>query len=401
MKECIHAVSYPSRKGLNPSVAAQFGADCAERVSKFHQSFPDYQPTPLVRLDNLSGHLGVAGIYVKDESPRFGLNAFKGLGGSYCLGAYMAQKLGLSMEELSFEFLCRDDIRERLGEITFVTATDGNHGRGVAWAANRLGHKSVVYMPKGSAAERLSNIQALGATASITDMNYDDTVRFAHAQAAKNGWVLVQDTAWSGYEEIPTLIMQGYTTLAQEAAEQLGDDIPTHIFLQAGVGSMAAAIAAFFADYYREKPPIITIIEPSKADCFYQTAKANDGKLHATTGDMDTIMAGLACGEPCTIAWDILRDTAAHYVSMPDYVAAKGMRVLGSPLGADGRIISGESGASTLGFAAEVLENDAYASLREQLSLDAQSKIFCISTEGDTDRANYRRVVWDGLYPSR
>ena len=401
MKECIHAVSYERGEGLAPSVAAQFGLDCAKRVSKFHQGFPEYQPTPLVRLESLSQRLGVAGIYVKDESHRFGLNAFKGLGGSYCLGAYMAQRLNLSMDEVSFELLCRGDIREKLGDITFVTATDGNHGRGVAWAASQFGQKSVVYMPKGSAAERLSNIQALGAEASITDMNYDDTVRFAHEQAEKNGWVLVQDTAWAGYEAIPTLIMQGYTTLVYEVAEQLGEDVPTHIFLQAGVGSMAAAIASFFADYYREKPPIITIIEPNKADCFYQTARANDGRLHATTGAMDTIMAGLACGEPCTLAWDILRGLASHYVSMPDYVAAKGMRVLGNPLGGDARIVSGESGASTLGFVAEILENEAYVPLREQLFLNGQSKIFCISTEGDTDRANYRRVVWDGLYPSR
>ena len=283
---------------------------------------------------------------------------------------------------------------------TFVTATDGNHGRGIAWTAHELGLKAVVYMPRGSAAERLENIRRLGAEAEITDLNYDDTVRFAAGCEREKGWILVQDTAWEGYETIPTWIMQGYTTLALEAAEQMGDEIPTHIFLQAGVGAMSGALSAFFADYYKEEKPTIVIVEPNKADCIYRTAAANDGKLHTVGGDMDTIMAGLACGEPCTIGWEMLRRYADHFVSVPDYVAAKGMRILGNPVGSDDRIISGESGAATTGFLAELMMNASLDELRAKIGIGEASKVLCISTEGDTDQENYRKIVWDGCYPS-
>ena len=255
-------------------------------------------------------------------------------------------------------------------------------------------------MPKGTVSERLANIQALGAEASITDMYYDDTVRFAAKFASDTGGVLVQDTTLEGCGNIPVWIMQGYLTMALEAAEQLGNVTPTHIFLQAGVGSMAGAVAAFFADYYAEAKPVITIIEPNNADCFYRTARANDGRLHAVTGSLRTIMAGLACGEPCAIAWDVLRRCAENFVSMPDYVAAEGMRILGNPLGKDQRIISGESGASTAGFVCELMRNDSLDYIREKLGIDSASQVLCISTEGDTDKDNYRRIVWDGLHQS-
>lgn len=244
-------------------------------------------------------------------------------------------------------------------------------------------------MPKGSTGERLTNILALGAKAEITEWNYDDTVRFAADREKEKGWVLVQDTAWEGYEKIPTWIMQGYTPMALEAVRQLGKEKPTHIFLQAGVGAMSGALAAFFADYYKEEKPRIIIVEPNKADCIYRTAEADDGRLHRVTGDLDTIMAGLACGEPCTVGWEMLRRYADHFISMPDHVAAKGMRVLGSPLPGDGQIISGESGAATTGAAAELLMDEKLGYLRTELGLGPDAKILCFSTEGDTDRENY------------
>ena len=378
-----------------------FGLAQAKTVQKFHSSFPEYQPTPLADLKELAKAWGVASIHVKDESYRFGLNAFKVLGGSYCVASYIAKQLGIPVAELSYDLITSPQVMEKLGQITFVTATDGNHGRGIAWTANRLGHKSVVYMPSGSALERLNNIKACGADAMITDLNYDDAVRYAGEMAEKNGWVLVQDTAWEGYEEIPTWIMQGYTTLAYEAVEQLQGEVPTHIFLQAGVGAMSGAMTGFFTDTYRGgQKPIITIVEPDQADCIYRTAKANDGKLHNVEGSMDTIMAGLACGEPCTIGWQMLGDHADYFVSMPDSVAAKGMRVLGNPLGSDPKVISGESGAASFGFVATVLSDPALKDMKEMLGLNENSRILCISTEGDTDKENYRRIVWDGLFPS-
>ena len=378
-----------------------FNQETAEKVLSFHKSFPDYAPTPLRELFHLASHLGVKNFYVKDESFRFGLNAFKALGGSYAIGSFLASRLGIPPEELTYEKITCDETKEKLGKLTFVTATDGNHGRGVAWTANRLGQKCVVYMPKGTARERLDNILALGADASITDMSYDDCVRLAAKNAEKYGWVMVQDTAWDGYESIPRKIMQGYTTMAREAQLQLNGAKPTHIFLQAGVGSMAAAVCAYFASLYGKKEmPVITVVEPASADCFYRTAKANDGKLHFAEGEMDSIMAGLCCGEPCTIAWDILSCYADNFVTIPDSAAAKGMRVLGNPLNGDKKIVSGESGASTSGFVIELMQKEELKELRDVLKLDENSVVLCFSTEGDTDRENYRRIVWDGLYPS-
>ncbi len=363
---------------------AVFGRKAAEEARAFHSGFAEYCETPLASLRALAARLGVAGIYVKDESYRFGLNAFKALGGTYCIGKCIEERRAAGDNS----------------QLTFVTATDGNHGRGIAWAATKQGHKSVVYMPKGSSPERLENIRKAGAEASITDMNYDDTVRFAHEQADRNGWILVQDTAWPGYEQIPTWIMQGYTTMALEAAEQLGGLIPTHVFLQAGVGAMSGAVTGFLADYFGAEKPIITIVEPDAADCIYQTAAAADGRLHPVGGDLATIMAGLACGEPCTLGWEQIQSHADFAVSMPDSVAAKGMRVLGNPLSGDDRVISGESGAAGLGFAVTLLTDEKLAAFKEELGIDENSVILCFSTEGDTDRENYRKIVWDGLYPS-
>ncbi|MBR5491034.1 MAG: diaminopropionate ammonia-lyase [Oscillospiraceae bacterium] len=375
----------------NKSDVSAFGSSCAEKTLAFHKSFPEYSVTPLAKLENLARELKVGGIYVKDESYRFGLNAFKVLGGSYAIGCYIASHLG--MEEMSFDSLVSEETKAKLGGITFVTATDGNHGRGVAWTANRLGQKSVVYMPKGTAKERLDNILALGSDASITDMVYDDAVRLSQKMAEEKGWVVVQDTSWDGYEEIPHKIMEGYVTMAAEAKEQLGEVKPTHIFLQAGVGSMAAAICAYFVSVCGEDKPIITVLEPTTADCFYKTALANDGALHAAEGDMNSMMAGLCCGEVCPLAWEILRDYGEFFVTVPDYVAANGMRSLAKPLGADSAVISGESGASTFGFVAELLSNPELAELKKAMGIDENSHILCFSTEGDTDRENYRRIV--------
>ncbi len=371
----------------------------AERVRSFHASFPVYEKTPLVIRSETAKELGLGDIFVKDESHRFGLNAFKVLGGSFAIGSYMAQKLGMDLKDLPYDKMTSGEIREKLGEMTFVTATDGNHGRGVAWTANQLGQKSVVYMPKGSAKERLENISAEGADASITELNYDDAVRLANSQAGEKGWIMVQDTAWEGYEDIPAWIIQGYVTMGLEAFEQLPEK-PTHIFVQAGVGSLATAMIGFFSGVYGKNRPIMTVVEPNRADCLYRTAEANDGKLHFVTGQMDTLMAGLACGEPCSIGWEILKYYTDHFISCPDYVAAKGMRILGNPIGDETRVISGESGAATIGCVAEIMTNPDLKYIKEAIKLDDTSSVLFFSTEGDTDSESYRAIVWDGRYPS-
>ena len=379
---------------------APFTENEAKKARDFHAGFAQYTETPLSSLPGLARALGVKSVAVKDESYRFGLNAFKVLGGSYALGRYIAQTLGEEIENLPAEKILSSEVREKLGQVTFVTATDGNHGRGVAWTAHQLGQKSVVYMPKGSAPERLENIRAAGADASITDLNYDDAVRLADKHARDYGWVMVQDTAWEGYVDIPRWIMQGYTTMGWEIVRQL-EERPTHIFLQAGVGSMAGAMAAFFRNYYGENCPFITVVEPNRADCLFRTAAANDGTLHTVTGDMNTIMAGLACGEPCSLGWEVLKRTAGAFLSVEESVAADGMRILAAPKKGDPTIVSGESGAAPLGAAANILLDEELAHIKKALGLNEDSRLLFISTEGDTDRENWQNVVWRGKYPGK
>ena len=374
------------------------------KAQAFHRSFPQYNPTPLARLDGMAARLGLGSLCVKDESYRFGLNAFKVLGGSFAMGRYIAQELGRDVSEMTYGYLTSEKLREEFGQATFFTATDGNHGRGVAWAANRLGQKAVVHMPKGSAKSRFDNIAREGAQVTIEEVNYDDCVRMAAAEAAQTEHgVVVQDTAWEGYEEIPAWIMQGYGTMAGEAAEQLkaaGVERPTHVFVQAGVGSLAGAVVGYFANLYPENPPKFIVMEARIADCLYQGAKAGDGAPRMVGGDLQTIMAGLACGEPNTISWDILRNHAAAFLSCPDWVSAKGMRMLAAPVKGDPAVCSGESGAVGMGVVSAIMEDDGYKDLREALELGRDSRVLMFSTEGDTDPDKYREIVWGGAYPT-
>lgn len=375
-----------------------------EKARQFHRSFPQYRPTPLSPLYELASHFGVGGVYVKDESFRFGLNAFKVLGGSFAMARFIAKQVGRDVSELGFSQLTSPDVKKDLGEFTFFTATDGNHGRGVAWAANQIGQKSVVFMPKGSSQTRLENIRKEGATATITDLNYDDAVRLATAESAKTpNSVVIQDTAWEGYEEIPGWIMQGYATMASEADYQMkaiGAERPTHIFVQAGVGSMAGAVTGFFQNLYPKDPPTVIVVEAGAADCLYRSAKKGDGSTVNVGGDLTTIMAGLACGEANTISWEILRNYADFFVSLPEYAAARAMRILAVPLKGDPAIISGESGAAGMGCFMEIISNPKYDDFRKAVKLDKNSQVLIFSTEGNTDPDWFQKIVWNGDFPA-
>ncbi len=387
-------LQYVLHKGNKNTGSLKFvQPEAMQAILEFHSGIAGYAQTPLVSLPNLAKQLGVGQIFVKDESARFGLNAFKALGGSYAIARYLCGKLNIPVDRNSFNVLCSEEARAKLGTVTFVTATDGNHGRGVAWAAKLLGHKAVVYLPEGSSQERLNNIRALGAEGEITKFNYDGAVRLAYAMSRKHGWVLVQDTAWSGYEEIPTWIMQGYTTMAQEITAQLNGITPTHLFLQAGVGSMAGAVLGYFAALWQNNLPVTVICEPDKAACLYKTAAVNDGTLHKVTGRMNSMMAGLCCGEPCTVSWDIINNFANVFIACSDDYAARGMRLLGMPQSSDARIVSGESGAVTAGLLAALMQDPELAQLRNELGLDENSRVLLISTEGATDKVNYLKVL--------
>ena len=394
---------------MNPRrKAAGKGADLsalspseAEVIRRFHSTFKEYNMTPLASLPHLASEIGLKHYFVKDESKRFGLNAFKVLGASYAVGRFLAEKLGCPITDLSRDDLSSPEARRIAASLTFVTTTDGNHGRGVAWTARELGCKAKVFMPRGSAQIRVDNILAEKAECAVTDMNYDETVRMCWKLAQENGWIMVQDTAWDGYEKIPTWIMQGYGTLALEALEQMKSmkSLPTHCLLQAGVGTFAGAVVGFLTAALGKDAPKFIIVEPHKTNCIYTSAVAADGRPHAVTGDLDTFMAGLACGEPSTISWGILRDYATAYISCPDYIAANGMRILAAPLKNDPAIISGESGAATTGIVQWLMQHPAARAQRDALGLDKDSTVLIISTEGNTAPEVYRNVVWFGHHP--
>ena len=393
LQHCIHNPT-PQRNHCGPDFLS---LTATEPVRRLHRSVPAYAETPLVSLSALAAHLGVKGIYVKDESHRFGLNAFKGLGGIYVLACTVCDKLGLDIATTSFSDLQKEEYRAAIAHTVFATTTDGNHGKGVAWAAGLLGCQAKVFMPKGSSPLRAQAIREAGlAEVTITDMNYDDTVRYVMTLSEQNGWTLLQDTSWEGYEEPPRRIVQGYTTMAHEALAQIPEP-PTHVFLQAGVGAMAGSVTGFLANVYGTDRPRISIVEPDEVACIYASAAC--GAPHAAEGTGETIMAGLNCGEPCTVTWPILRDYADDYFCCPDCVAAHGMRLLASPKGGDSAIVSGESGAATMGALSVLLEREEYSPLRRKMGLDENAVILLFSTEGDTDPEAYRRIVSDGVFP--
>jgi diaminopropionate ammonia-lyase len=383
-----------------------FGQIEAARALDFHRRIGQYAPTPLLSLKGLASRLGLEKIFIKDESKRFGLNAFKALGGSYAMGRVLAEKLGIPPETMTFGELASPALRAKIGNVIFATATDGNHGRGVAWAAQQLGQRAVVFMPKGSAEARAANIRATGAECRITEHNYDGAVREAESFAKASGAVLIQDMAWDGYEKIPRWIMQGYLTMAVEIQSQLrdaGESAPTHVFLQAGNGSFPAAflggLEAGLLCHNGEAPPLATIVEPNEADCIYKSIQANDGQPRAIAGEMNTLMAGLACGKPSSLAWELIRHFAFAAASCPDCIAANGMRILAAPVQGDPPIVSGESGAAAAGLLEWLMSNQGANQMRQELKLGQKSRVLLISTEGDTSPQTYLDVVWHGKCP--
>jgi len=363
----------------------------AMNALRFHRSIPDYRETPLVSLACTAERYGIGSIFVKDESARFGLKAFKGLGGSYSMFRILCDRLALNPETADYTSFLDENVREKCSRIEFVTATDGNHGKGVSWAAKLFGCRAHVFMPKGSVEARRLAIESAGAAvAEITALNYDQTVEYAAELAEKHGWILIQDTAWDGYEQIPKWIIEGYLTLILEAQEQMCGKVPTHVFLQAGVGAMAGGIESYLLNRFRNNRPMITIAEPTEAYCIYQSVLAGDGNPHSVPGNPVTIMAGLNCGTPCSIVWPVLRDGTSHFCACRDDITEIGMRAYACPVGTDRSIISGESGAVTYGLLLSVLKNDE---LRDLFGFQKDSVVLLINTEGDTDPEGYARIV--------
>jgi diaminopropionate ammonia-lyase len=396
--ENAHARTQPTTKAVSELIPP----NVPRMARRFHRQIPGYRMSPLKGLPNLAARLGLGGIWVKDESDRLNLRSFKVLGGSYAIYQLIRERLGITDRELSFSDLTGGALREKLGDLTFAAATDGNHGRGVAWSAAQMGFKSVIYVHKLTSKARTDAIRQNGAKVVIIDGTYDDAVRQVYEDAQKHGWEVVSDTSWEGYEDIPKWVMQGYTTMLSEAQEQLaaqGIVKPTHVLAQAGVGSLAAATLGFYANLFGLERPYSIVVEPTKAACLYKSVQIGDGNPHNFEGDLDTIMAGLACGEPNPLAWHILQEVTDIFAICPDWVAAKGMRVYGVPLNGDPFIISGESGAVTLGALMVMMEYAGASELRQRLNLGLDSQVLLINSEGNTSPDDFRHVVWDGGIP--
>jgi len=395
-----HALENPKSK----LAAELFPVGLARKVRQLHSSIPGYQMSPLKSLPRLAKRIGVGGIWVKDESVRLSLNSFKVLGGAYAIYRKLLERGDFNEDELSLRDLLQLDgeHRKKLGHPVFATATDGNHGTGVAWAAHQMGFPAVIYVHSLTTKDRIRGIERQGGKVVVVDGNYDDAVRQASIDAKANGWEVISDTAWEGYEEVPRWIMQGYATMFSEAQEQFsgqGLSRPTHLLVQAGVGSLAAAAIGFYSVLFEDNVPLSMVVEPTKAACLFESIKKGDGKPHSVTGDLDTIMAGLACGDPNPLAWETLYNCADYFAVCPDYVAAKGMRVYSTPLYGDPFIVSGESGAVTLGALMYTMEYEGARKLREAMGLNEESQVLLINTEGNTSPDEFRSVVWEGSMP--
>ncbi len=333
------------------------------------RAWPGYAPTPLHSLPGLAAQLGLATLHYKDEGPRFGLGSFKALGGAYAVARLVAE-------------------RGSARGLTVTCATDGNHGRSVAWGAQRSGCRCVIFVHAGVSAARVAAIERYGAEVRRVPGNYDDSVRHAADTAAAEGWTVVSDTSYPGYTDIPRHVMQGYAVLAEEAIEQSGGAAPTHLFLQGGVGGFAAAVLAHYWEHFGAARPAAVVVEPDRAACLL--ASARTGRPEVVHGELDTIMAGLACGEPSLLAWDILRAGADAFMSIPDALALDTMRALAQPLAGDPAIVGGESGVAGL---AGLVAAAADPEIRATIGLGAGSRVLVVGTESDTDPALYARIV--------
>lgn len=399
-------ITYLLRSELQKDVRASrklFPPEVREATTNFHKQIPLFKPTDLVSLPTLAKELKVGGIWVKNEAQRLGLNSFKPLGGSFALYRFIQERLNIGDEKMSWDFLVSDEVKKRLGEITFASATDGNHGKGIAWASKQLGHKCEIYVHSDTSQERIDAIAQYGATVTVVQGNYDDAVRQVALDAKKNGWEIISDTSWPGYSQVPTWIMQGYATMMGEIQNQLAShsiEKPTHVFVQAGVGALAAAVMGYYHSLFEKGAPISVIIEPERAACLLESAKKGDGKAHGVSGGLETIMAGLSCGEPSEVAWHVLDGIVDAFITAPDYIAARGMRMLAAPLGTDSPIVSGESGSVGIGMLYSIVKDKRLSELKETLKIDEKSHLLFINSEGDTDPIHYRQIVWEGSCPT-
>ena len=347
-----------------------------------------YAPTPLVSLTQLARELGVARIDYKDEGPRFGLGSFKALGGSYAALRVLQREISRrSGKDVSLEDIREGRFAEHCKEITLVSATDGNHGRSLAWGCQRFGAPCRIYIHAEVSEGRAEAMRALGAEVVRIAGDYDDSVALAKAEAEANGWFVVSDTSWPGYSAPPRDVMAGYGVMVREACEAM-EEPPTHVFLQGGVGGLAAAVAAALHQYWGAQRPRVVVVEPELAACLIESAR--QGAATQVAISEETIMAGLSCGEPSEMAWQILGEEASDFLTIPDSVVAPTVRLLARQEYGDAKVEAGESAVAGL---AALIAAHSDPALWQALGLGGESRVFLIGSEGVTDPEIFREIM--------
>jgi diaminopropionate ammonia-lyase len=347
-----------------------------------------YAPTPLISLAALAAKIGVGGILYKDEGPRFGLGSFKALGGSYAAQRVLQRQISIQMgQEVSLEDIRRGRYKAQAAGITLVSATDGNHGRSLAWGCQRFGAPCRIYIHAEVSEGRAEAMRDLGAEVIRIAGDYDASVILAKQEAAKNGWFVVSDTSWEGYFEPPRDVMAGYGVMTQEICDSL-DQAPTHVFLQGGVGGLAAGVVAGLRQHWGAQGPRVVIVEPELAACLFESGRTGEATSFAI--QTETLMAGLSCGEPSGMAWEILAEEVSDFLTIPESLVAPTLRLLACPLPGDQAIEAGESAIAGL---AALIAARQDAELSQQLGLTAASRVLLIGSEGVTDPAIFAQIM--------
>jgi diaminopropionate ammonia-lyase len=384
----MRADNYELRDAPTPGTLDQEGA---ERASREITSWPCYAPTPLVDLPGLAQRLRIGALRYKDESERFGLNSFKALGGAYAVYQHLSAMIVDSRHStpVSSTRLMAGDFSEITQAVTVCSATDGNHGRSVSWGARMFGCNCVIFVPSGVSEGRIRAIEEYGSVVTRVAGNYDDAVRNAQAEADQNGWFVMSDTSYEGYSDVPRDVMQGYVVMASEAiAQSVDNDPPSHIFVQGGVGGLAAAVCTRYWREYGAARPRCVVVEPLNADCICASLRV--GKPMTVEGNLETAMAGLSAGEISLLAWEILKDGADDGLAVADDQVAEAMRRLAEGEEGDPPIVAGESAVAGL---VALLCVERHDNLRRALNLDESSTVQLFGTEGATDPEIYAALV--------
>ncbi len=352
------------------------------------QSWDGYEATPLFKLKHLATLLNINSIHYKHEGPRFNLGSFKALGGSYAALQVLVRELSDRLgKQVQPEDIRKGKYAAEVSNITLVSATDGNHGRSLAWGCQQFQAPCRIYIHAEVSENRAKAMSDLGATVIRIQGDYDESVRLARQEAEENGWFVVSDTSWEGYTEPPKDVMAGYGVMTHEICAELSSP-PTHVFLQGGVGGLAASVAAYFRQHWQDQSPKVVIVEPELSACLFESAKS--GHVKKVDIEKETLMAGLSCGEPSPIAWAILHEEASDFLTLPESAVGPAVRLLARPLGGDPSIEAGESAVA--GLAALIMASN-HNELRSKLGLNEQSSVLLIGSEGITDPLVYQQLV--------